>query len=93
MIRKRIFGLTEKQIEQLQDTMDNDPSSRVRMRAHCILLSNKSYTIKESKYSASYVNAHFCNKFLNFWTCVESINIKYNYLQSYSSVLSSKYKD
>ncbi len=27
--------------------MDNDPSSRVRMRAHCILLSNKSYTIKE----------------------------------------------
>lgn len=47
MIRKKIFGLTEKQIKQLKDTMDNDPSSRVRMRAHCILLSNKSYTIKE----------------------------------------------
>ena len=27
--------------------MDNDPSSRVRMRVHCILLSNKGYTIKE----------------------------------------------
>lgn len=27
--------------------MNNDPSSRVRMRAHCLLLSNKSYTIKE----------------------------------------------
>jgi len=27
--------------------MNNDPSSRVRMRAHCILLSNKKYTIEE----------------------------------------------
>ena len=27
--------------------MNNDPSSRVRMRAHCLLLSNKKYTIEE----------------------------------------------
>jgi len=27
--------------------MKNDPSSRVRMRAHCLLLSNKKYTIEE----------------------------------------------
>ena len=43
---KFVSSLTQEQEETLKNIMDTHPSRRVRMRAHCILLSNRGYTIK-----------------------------------------------
>lgn len=44
---KYVSSLTEEQIEKLEDIMKNDPSYRVRVRAHSILLSARGFTIND----------------------------------------------
>ena len=44
---KYVTTLTKEQKEKLKELMRIDPSSRIRMRSHCILLSNRKYSIDE----------------------------------------------
>ena len=45
---KYVRPLTKEQEEKLKELMRIDPSSRIRMRAHSILLSNRGYSIDET---------------------------------------------
>lgn len=47
LIMKYVSALTEEQIKRLEYLMKNDPSSRVRIRSHSILLSARGFTINE----------------------------------------------
>ena len=44
---KYVTPLTEEEKEKLKELMKNESSSRVRMRAHSILLSNREYSVDE----------------------------------------------
>lgn len=44
---KFVFSLSEEEIKTLEDAMKNDTNHRVRMRAHCVILSFKELSIDE----------------------------------------------